>query len=439
MKRIACRPILHGYTVKRRPAASAVQSSHMRAASSKPAVSEPAFLSDALRLAKEWDVRQHSNAVAAIAEAPYPPSATETVSLAAVDDALKSMEQWPDFGCTPLLSLPWLAQSCGVKAVFAKDESGRCGLTSFKALGGGLVVDDAVKKALAEGKSASEVTVVSASAGNHGMGVAWGAKRTGCQAVIYLGERVSESIAQKMRDLGARVCRVPGLYEDSLSAAKQDAARNGWTLVQDVSWEGYNSIPARIHAGYAVVASEILQQFAQMPDGPPTHVLVNAGVGGFACAVCGYLWQKLGAARPRFICVEPTAADCVQHASRTGNLVQPTGSDSTMQTGLDCREVSPLAWHVLDTGVNDYMAVPDAAVGPCMKLLAQNLQPIVAGESGVAGIAVLLAAATRPDLKEVLRLDSDSRVAVIVCEAPPSADLYKALVGLAPDEVAISK
>jgi diaminopropionate ammonia-lyase len=351
----------------------------------------------------------------------------------AVDNAFKSMESWPEFKYTRLVSLPWLAHKCGVKAVLAKDESDRCGLTSFKALGGGLVVDDVVRSALSEGKPASSITVATASAGNHGMGVAWGSKRHGCQAVIYLAQGVSESIAQKMRNFGAKVSRVQGVYEDALRAAKDDCERNGWTLVQDVSWDGYNSIPARIHSGYGVVAREILEQ---MLDEPPTHVLVNAGVGGFACAICGYLWDKLGAVRPRFICVEPTAADCLQHASRTGgNLVLPAGDESTVQVGLDCREVSPLAWRVLATGVNDFVAVPDAAVGPCMKLLAENVQPLVAGESGVAGIAVLLAAAVNSDLKEQLKLDADSRVAVIMCEAPPSAESYEALVGVTPDEV----
>merc|ERR1712048_1299195 len=107
------------------------------------------------------------------------------------------------------------------------------------------------------------------------------------------------------------------------------------------------------------VASEIIEQFNQMSGALPTHILVNAGVGGFACALCGYLWHKLGADRPRFICVEPTAADCVQNACRTdGVLIMPANAETTVQTGLDCKAVSPLAWQVLATGVNDYMAVP---------------------------------------------------------------------------------
>lgn len=423
------RPAAPAVSGMKRPAASAASKKQKR-----HATSAPAFLSDALNLAGQWKIRQHANTIAA-KDLPYPATAQEAVSIDTVTDALESISKWPQYKCTRLVPLPWLASACGVKQVMVKDESDRCGLTSFKALGGGLVVDDVVHKALAAGKAAADVKVATASAGNHGMGVAWGARRTGCQAVIYLGVRVSESIADKMRGLGAEVRRVEGSYEDSLRAAKDDSEKNGWTLVQDVSWEGYHSIPARIHAGYAVVALEILQQFEELSAGFPTHVLVNAGVGGFACGVCGYLWHKLGANRPRFICIEPTAADCLQHCSQSGSLVLPANGESTVQTGLDCRAVSPLAWRVLEKGVDDFVAVPDDAIGPSMKLLAQNEAPIVGGESGVAGLAVLLAAAANPDVKKAFQLDGNSKVAVIMCEAPPSAESYEALVGMAPHVV----
>jgi len=418
--------------MKRPAEAPETEASQKRpAATGAPPVSEPAFLPEALKLASQWQLGHHSNPAAA-KDAPYPAGAEQAVSVEAVADAQESVRRWSEYGRTRLLPLPWLAAACGVGEVLVKDESNRCGLTSFKALGGGLVVDDVVKAARAEGKAAADVCVATASAGNHGLGVAWGAKRTGCRAAVYLGAQVSERVADKMRALGASVSRVKGSYEDSLGAARADAESNGWQLVQDVSWEGYESVPARIHAGYGVVASEILEQLAERSAGPPTHILVNAGVGGFACGVCGYLWQKLGSARPRFIAVEPTAADCLLHCARSGERALPPNGKSTVQTGLDCRAVSPQAWRVLERGVDDFVAVPDAAVGPCMRLLAQNGDPIAAGESGVAGIGVLLAAASQPALRELLQLDASSRVAVIVCEAPPDAGSYEALVGHPP-------
>jgi len=324
--------------------------------------------------------------------------------------------------------------------VAVKDETNRCGLSSFKALGGGLVAADSVAEAVARGERESSVTMYTASAGNHGMGIAWGAKRTGCQAVIYLGEGVSERIADKMRGFGAEVRRVAGNYEASLKAAREDAEQHGGILVQDVSWSGYEKIPARIHAGYGIVAEEILEQTEKLDSPKPTHVLVNAGVGGFACAVCGYLWHKLGAARPLFVCVEPTEADSVQHCSKLHKLEPlPDSKGGTMQVGLNCMEVSPLAWRVLETGVDHFVSVPDGAIGSCMKLLAEHSSPIAAGESGVAGLGVLLAAASQPELKKALQLDESSRVMVVICEAPPDADLYKDCVGVSPEEALAGK
>jgi len=382
----------------------------------------------------------HPNSKAAAREHPYPKPAEQTVSVESVADARQQVNKWSEYSVTRLTSLDWLAKACGVAQVAVKDETDRCGLSSFKALGGGLVVADSVAEAVAKGEKESSVTMYTASAGNHGMGVAWGAKRTGCQAVIYLGEGVSERIAEKMRGFGAEVRRVTGKYEASLKAAREDAERQGGILVQDVSWSGYEKIPARIHAGYGIVAEEILEQAAKLETLKPTHVLVNAGVGGFACAVCGYLWHKLGAARPLFICVEPTEADCVQHCSKLQKLEPLPGSKGgTVQVGLNCMEVSPLAWRVLETGVDHFVSVPDNTIGSCMKLLAEHSSPIAAGESGVAGLGVLLAAAVQPALKEALQLDESSRIVVVVCEAPPDADFFEACVGVSPEDALAGK
>merc|ERR1712023_228700 len=94
-----------------------------------------------------------------------------------------------------------------------------------------------------------------------------------------------------------------------------------------------------------------------------------------------------------------------------------------------------MAWDVLRTGTNDFVAIPDVAVGPCMRLLAHGEAPIAAGESAVAGIAALLAAGAQPALKEALKLDENSVVLAIICEGPPDADSYQAYVGSSVDEV----
>jgi len=322
-----------------------------------------------------------------------------------------------------LVALPEVARACGVAQVWAKDEGRRFGVGSFKSLGGALVVDDLAR---ASKGGVAGLTVCTASAGNHGLGVAWGAKRVGCRSVVYVGAKVSERIAAKMRALGAEVSRVEGGYEDSVQASLE-ASKQGMTLVQDMSWPGYEEVPQRIQAGYTLVAEEILDQ---LQGQSPTHVFVNAGVGGFAAGVFGYLCERLGPQRPTLVTVEPTGADCV---FRKAAGHKPRDSTDTVQTGLDTKEVSPLAWRVLGPCCDHFCAVGDACVSPSMRLLAAK--GVCAGESGVAGLGLLLAAAARPELQRALRLDASSKVCIVVCEQPPDPATFVERTGLTVEQV----
>ena len=386
-----------------------------------------------LSTAASWQVVHQRNPSAGGRDAPYPPAAEQTLSMAEHDAARAQLRTWPEYAPTPLVEHRRLAEMCGVSRVLVKDESRRGGVGSFKVLGGALVVEDL---ALGAAEGPGSVTIATASAGNHGLGVAWGAQRAGTEAVVYLHSGVSEPMAEKMRALGARVRRVEGSYEDSVRQCVEESEANGWHVVQDVSWPGYEAIPRRINAGYSALAAEACEQVG---EGMPTHVLVNAGVGGFASAIFAYFWLRAAAAgvpRPRFVTVEPTEADCCLHALQAGELAaRPRSAAGTVQTGLDCNEVTPLAWHVLRTGVDDCLAVPDAAVGPTMRFLAESEPPIAAGESAVAGVAALLSAAEDPALSEALQLDGESVVLAVVCEAPPDAESFHAAVGRTPAQV----
>ena len=155
-------------------------------------------------------------------------------------------------------------------------------------------------------------------------------------AQVFLDVGVPEGSADKIRRFGGTVHRVSGGYEASLEACKAAAAANGWTVVQDVSAEGYTAIPHDIFAGYSVLAAEMLEQLGGEP--PPTHVLVNAGVGGLASAVCAAFWARLGPARPTFVSVEPTAARCLLHSASAGSMLPlPASEESTVMVGLDCK------------------------------------------------------------------------------------------------------
>ena len=281
----------------------------------------------------------------------------------------------------------------------------RWGISPFKALGGAYAAEELQQR----GHVAATVT---ASAGNHGVGLAWGSKRLNLPCNVFLGAHVAERQAERIRAHGAVVHRVEGGYETSLAAARDAADREGWSLVQDVDSEGYEQVPRDIYAGYTVLAREMTEAM----EAPPTHVIVNAGVGGLASAVCAHLWARYAERRPRFVVAEPSAAACLLASARAGECVAVSSEPTTVQTGLDCREPAAIAWQVLASGADDFVSVPDDVIAPCVRLLGGLDPPIAAGDSAVAGLGVLVAAAAQPALAKALDLGPAARVAVIVCE-----------------------
>ncbi len=163
--------------------------------------------------------------------------------------AAEEISSWPGYAAPPLHCLPELAAWLGVREVLYKDEAMRFGLGSFKSLGGAYAVVKLVAEKCSIDTPAADITVTTATDGNHGRSVAWGAQRAGCSAVIYIFSQVSGAREIALRELGAKVVRVDGNYEASLAACKHDAKTHGWQMVSDTSWPGYSKIPLQVMAG----------------------------------------------------------------------------------------------------------------------------------------------------------------------------------------------
>jgi diaminopropionate ammonia-lyase len=183
-----------------------------------------------------------------------------------------------------------------------------------------------------------------------------------------------------------------------------------------------------------LMAAEAFDAMAE----PPTHVAVQGGVGGLAAAVLAVAWQRFGAARPRFLVVEPERAACIAASLEAGERVAVGGDLATVMAGLACGEVSLLAWEILARGVDDALVVDDAAAVDVMRLLAfpaAGERAIVAGESATCGLAGVLAATERPALATALGLDRASRVLVFGTEGATDLALYERLVGRPAEEI----
>jgi diaminopropionate ammonia-lyase len=336
--------------------------------------------------------------------------------------AAAEITSWADYAPTPLRDVPGLAERAGVAVVRVKDEAGRFGLGSFKALGGAYAVKKLVEAERARRGADAAVTITCATDGNHGRAVAWGASRAGVACVIFVHATVSAARVEAIARFGAEVRRVPGTYDDAVRESARAAEANGWRIVSDTSWPGYTGIPVDVMQGYRLMPDEA---FTQWTGDPPTHVFIQAGVGGVAAAVSVQLRARL-TPPARLIIVEPERAACLFASAVAGNLTKIDGDLDTIMAGLACGEPSLLAWQELERAAAAFMAIPDDSVVAAMRLLAG--EGLVSGESGAAGAAALMRAAADPAAREVLELTPASRVLLFSTEGATDPELYERIV-----------
>ena len=382
---------------------------------------------------------------------PLDPADAGTLGMKAAEEVERYLTYRDNHAPTPLHSLPALASELGVGSLYIKDEGFRLALGSFKALGGSyavirLVLEEAGRRL---GRSvdvvelhtpevhavAAGMTVACATDGNHGRSVAQGAQLVGARAAIFVHSGVSDERVTAIARFGAQMIRVEGTYDDSVAEAARVASENGWTVVSDTSWPGYERIPGLVMQGYTAMVREALRQLPELP----THVFVQSGVGGVAAAVAGHLALALGDQRPTFVVVDPARAACLFETARAGHPVKIDHSEPTVMAMLECYEPSLVAWRVLSRVADAFMMVDEedaVAVMNCLARPAGNDPAIVAGESGGAGLAGLIRAATSSDIRAELGLNEASRIFVINTEGATDPERYAQWVGIRPDAVA---
>jgi diaminopropionate ammonia-lyase len=355
--------------------------------------------------------------------------------------AREAITAWEGYAPTPLLSLPEAAAAARVGAVYWKDEGGRFGLGSFKALGGAYAVmrllqAELAKRGLANAATAAElsegrygdatraITVTCATDGNHGRSVAWGARRFGARCVIFVHEGVSPGRREAIAAYGAEIRIVPGTYDDAVRAAQRAAEKEGWFVVSDTSYAGYTEVPRDVMQGYRLMAEEAA---AALPA-PPTHVFVQGGVGGLAAAVSAQMRAGYGAKAPKLVVAEPDRAACLMASAEAGEPTAIEGDLDTLMAGLACGEPSLLAWQELERAAAAFVSVHDDSAVDCMRALASRSPRVVAGESAVAGLAALLLTAREPYARAALELTEESQVLLFGTEGATDPALYDRLV-----------
>ena len=341
------------------------------------------------------------------------------VSNVLLSKAYHSISKWKNYKATPLLSLDILNQNLSFNKIFYKDESKRFHLKSFKALGGAFAVEK-----ISKGKK--NIVISSATAGNHGRSVAWGAKRLNLKCKIFVSQYVSETRVYEIEKFGAEVIRVKGNYEDSLKECKKQSKKNNWKIVQDVSTKDYKYIPQLTMAGYSIMIKEISKQTNHYI----THIFVQAGVGGLAAGVVAGV-AKYFKRIPKIIVVEPNRADCVLQSVKANKLKKIKIKKESIMGGMSCNEMSLIPWQILKKTSNYCVSISDKNVSKTIAMLKDkklSKTSIIGGECATPGIIALVALSNNIKARKLLDLGKNSNILLIGCEGNADVKLYKQLL-----------
>lgn len=294
----------------------------------------------------------------------------------------------PGYASTPLHECPALARWLGVARLYVKDESSRFGLNAFKILGASWAMHRA------RASSTGAAVFAAATDGNHGRAVAWMARGLGCAAVIFVPDGMAAARRDAIRGEGARVVVVDGCYDEAVRRCASESAAHGWQVISDTGYEGYLEIPEWVVDGYGTLFDEVGEAVAARALEWPDIVLVQAGVGGLLSAAVRYFRALPG--KTAIVSVEPDDADCLlaSISSVDGSPRVSAGTQRSIMSGLNCGEVSLAAWPVNRAGVDLFISIEDRFAEDAMRRLyraADGDPRMVAGESGAAGLAGLIA------------------------------------------------
>ena len=337
-----------------------------------------------------------------------------------IDDAYTKISNWKGYSPTPLVELNKLSKELNLNKIFYKDESKRFDLKSFKALGGAYAVEKVTK-------GNKDIVVATATAGNHGRSVAWGAKRLGLKCKIFISEYVTDARGKVMSDLGADVIKVKGNYESSLIECIKQSTKNNWQIIQDVAWKEYITVPKYTMAGYAVMMKEIVDQ---LDHNKISHIILQAGVGGMAGAMIAGVARYLKNI-PITVVVEPDSAACVLESIRTGKIEKIDIIRESLMGGMSCGEVSLVPWEILKNSVKYCISLPDDDIAKTMKLLGNanfSDEKIIAGENSTPGVISLISSCENEKIKEKMQLNKSSNVLLIGCEGDTDKEMYQKLI-----------
>jgi diaminopropionate ammonia-lyase len=317
---------------------------------------------------------------------------------------------------TQLRESPELAQEMGIRRVWMKVESERFGLPAFKILGASWAAER-----LLAGRETEGLTLVTATDGNHGRGVARVARMRGLRAHILVPAGTAQARIDGIAGEGAQVEVVDGSYDDAVRKAAA-MADDTHVVLSDTSWPGYEDVPRWVVEGYETIFAEADEQMAgEQPD----VALIPIGVGSLAVAAAAH-WPDEA---PRLVGLEPETAACALESIRAGEPVSVPGPHDSIMAGLNAGSVSELAWPVLRDRFDAFCAIDDGWAEDGMRRLAAI--GIDAGEVSGGTVGAALAICTDDDARDALGIDEETSMFLLLTEGVTDPANWQRVVGRA--------
>ncbi len=366
-------------------------------------------------------------------------------------DVMQFHNSFPMYKKTPLRNMKNLAAELGLGGVYVKDESYRFGLNAFKVLGGSFAIGNVLAEKLGKSiaqmtynelvsddtrKQLGEMVFVTATDGNHGRGVAWTANQLKQKSVVLMPKGSSLERLENIRKEGAEASIIDGNYDDAVRMANSLAEKNGWVMVQDTAWEGYEDIPTWIIQGYSTMGYEAYEELLGFGVKRPTHIFLQAGVGSMAAAVAGLFSSIYVDEKPIITVVEPNKADCIFRTAESddGQLRIVTGDMDTIMAGLACGEPCTIGWEILKNTAEYFISCPDYTAAKGMRMLGNPMGEdirLISGESGAAAFGCVAEIMINDNLawmRKELKLDINSHVLFFSTEGDTDKKGYKDIV-----------
>jgi threonine dehydratase len=302
----------------------------------------------------------------------------------------------PQVAETPLDFSPGLSASSGCEVLLKCEHLQPTG--SFKVRG-------SANKIRVLSEAARRAGVITASTGNHGLGVARAGALAGVAVTVYVGSSTPPQKIAAIRALGGEVVTLEVAPLEAELQARHEAERQGKTYISP-----YNDLD--VVAGQGTIGAELVRQAPGLDA-----VFVSVGGGGLISGI-GTALKRLSPTT-RVVGVWPENSPCMLEALNAGEIVatveHPTLSDATAGAVEPGAVTLPICKEVID----ERLMVSEAEIGAAMRAVAQMDRWIIEGAAGVAVAGIIQRAAAY----------RGQQVAAIVCGRNIALDKFLRAIG----------